>query len=250
MVDIENKTPFYYQIKQDIEKRIKSGELKENQKIDSENVLTEKYGVSRPTVRKALDELVYEGTLWRRQGKGTFVAPFKIKRNLMILSPFSQTVQSMGKMPRIKVLEKREIYASAQMAKDLEVEENSPIYEVISLNIVEDTVMGIKTFHYPAAMFPGILELFQDNVAAFNLIENYLTEHYQMHIYKSARSFCVVEATDQESQVLGVKKKAPLILWEGVMYSDKGVPYEHFKELYRADKYTFYVEEYRDFGEK
>ncbi len=70
--------PLYYQLKEIIKEEIEEGKLKPGDPIPSERELSEKYGISRPTVRQALKELVYEGWLTREKGRGTFISKPKI----------------------------------------------------------------------------------------------------------------------------------------------------------------------------
>ena len=86
MIDKSSPIPVYYQLKEDILKKIREGVWKVGQCIDSERELSENYGVSRMTIRQALGELVQEGILVREKGKGTFVCEPKVKQKDMMSS--------------------------------------------------------------------------------------------------------------------------------------------------------------------
>jgi DNA-binding GntR family transcriptional regulator len=185
-MDEKSFIPYYYQIKQDISVQIRNGTLKENQKIQSENELAKKYNVSRPTVRKALDELVFAGLLVRKQGKGTLIAAKKINKNLLYFSFLSE---------------------------DLEAIKKSPSEKTISKSVVEAPLTIIRH---------GI-----DPTHAVRTIQVVLARKYQ-------------------AKYLKVKIGFPLILWEGVTYSEKNIPFELTRALYRSDKFQFQFEQHRD----
>src|SRR6266446_8799083 len=77
--------PRYYQLKEIMRERIRSGEWKPGDLIPSERELGEKYGISRMTARQAITDLVNEGLFYREQGKGTFVSRHKITQQLINL---------------------------------------------------------------------------------------------------------------------------------------------------------------------
>ena len=79
---MDKDIPFYLQVKNYIKSKILIGELVPGNPILSERELTEKFGLSRSTVRRALSELVFEGYLIKVQGKGTFVSKHNIEGEL------------------------------------------------------------------------------------------------------------------------------------------------------------------------
>src|SRR5258708_39864193 len=101
--------PRYYQLKEIIRERIRSGEWKPGELIPSERELSEQYKISRMTARQAITELVNEGMFYREQGKGTFVSRHKITQQLIRLTGFTEDIKTRGQRPGTKVL-------SAQMS--------------------------------------------------------------------------------------------------------------------------------------
>ena len=79
-------TPLYRQVMDDIKHEILTGGYKANERIPSEPALSEIYSVSRITIRRAVEELVGEGYLTKRQGKGTFVNSARVERKTLALT--------------------------------------------------------------------------------------------------------------------------------------------------------------------
>jgi GntR family transcriptional regulator len=242
-LDETSLVPYFHQIKKEILSKIEGGELKENEKLPSETRLAEKFGVSRPTVRKALDELVFVGYLWRKQGKGTFVSPAKIKEDLMKYMPFIEKARALGKHPQIKILSKEIVHASSNIAQQLQINEGDSLIELVSLRLIEGQPMNLRTNYYPIRLFPDLFDQIQDNVPIFNIIGKYLADQYGLYPLKTRQTFQVVLARDIEANLLKVKNKFPLILWEGILLLNNGKPYELARDLYRSDKYQFYIEQ-------
>ena len=109
MLDANNTIPLYLQMKELIKSAILSREYKNGEQLPTEPELGEKYGVSRITVRKAVEELCREGFLVKKQGKGTFVKQRKIQRKMEHLLSFTQACESNGMVPSSSLLKRQQI---------------------------------------------------------------------------------------------------------------------------------------------
>src|SRR5512138_3336271 len=112
----EAPDPLYAQLKESLAAEITSGRYRPHQRLPSERELSVQFHVSRMTVRQALLELVRDGTIYTRVGKGTFVAEPKIDQQLRALTGFSQEVRARGSKPSSRVLEARVASATADSA--------------------------------------------------------------------------------------------------------------------------------------
>lgn len=110
----------HQQIKEEIIQKIESGDYEPQSKLPTEAAFCDAFGVSRTTVRAALQQLTQEGYVIRRQGQGTFVAEPKIRTNLsQTITSFNEQVASQGKKPTIKVLSLQVVAADEQLAEVL-----------------------------------------------------------------------------------------------------------------------------------
>ena len=112
----------YYQLKNELLKKITSKQWLPGEKIPSEKELCQIYGVSRITVRKALDELAESGHLVRRQGKGTFVTNVSVEQRLSKFYSFSEELKKHGMQEKVKVIRLEQIPATQEIADRLEIE--------------------------------------------------------------------------------------------------------------------------------
>ena len=109
--------PRYYQLKEFIRERIRSGEWAPGRLIPSERELCERYGISRMTARQSITELVNEGLLYREQGKGTYVGQPKIPQQLMSLTGFTEDMRAREQRPGARVLE-AEMWAADEVTAE------------------------------------------------------------------------------------------------------------------------------------
>lgn len=233
--------PHYFQIRADILAKIGRGEIQEGDRISSENQLAKEYGVSRPTVRQALDELVFSGFLRREQGRGTFVAPKKITGDLLSYAPFVEEVTESGMQGRAKVLNKKLIQATDEVARLLDISSDSEIIEVIGLRLADGEPVTLRTSYYPYERFPDLLTEELQNHSMYETMR-----HYGIQMTRATQTFQVVQARELEAKYLEVDVGFPLILWEGLMYSLDNRPFELTRALYRSDRYEFRIEQYRN----
>ena len=241
MIKYGNIIPYYYQIKADILDRIRRGELHENEKIESENELARKYGVSRPTVRQALNELVFTNVLWRRQGRGTFVSPKRLNENLLLYSPFVEEVTAMGKKPTIKITDRKVVTASKEMARLLEIEEGDEVLELAGLRLADEEPISFRSSYYPMKQFPDLIHERFEDVSLFEKMQS-----YGVQCARAKQTFQVVLARENEAHQLKISVGFPLLLWEGIIYSNLEKPFELTRALYRSDKYQFQIEQFRN----
>ena len=109
-------TPLYKQLFHVLRRQIEDGKIKPDQPIPSERSLCTKYQISRITVRQSIAELINEGLLYKKQGKGTYVSPRKVNQGLVRFVNFARTVLELGLTPSTKIL-KNEILPSKSRNK-------------------------------------------------------------------------------------------------------------------------------------
>lgn len=127
MSTIVRKSPLprYYQLKEIMREKIRSGEWKPGDLIPSERELGEQYGISRMTARQAITELVNEGLFYREQGKGTFVSRRKITQQLIHLTGFTEDMKARGQQPGTRVLSAEMRPAEEAVAERLRIKPGS-----------------------------------------------------------------------------------------------------------------------------
>src|ERR671937_176444 len=137
--------------------------------IPSERQLSVDLGVSRLTVRAALDDLVREGYLVRRHGSGTYVSEPKIAQELTMTS-FSEDMRRRGMRPGSRTLDLRVTPAGASLGRSLNVSPSEPIVVARRLRLADGATMAIETLHVPEALVPGLTARDLENQSFYELL--------------------------------------------------------------------------------
>ena len=126
--------------------------------LPGEMQLCREYNVSRSTVRQAMDVLVRNGLVTRKQGRGTFVAMPKLEQNLVKFYSFSEEIKRMGYTPSSSIVSFRKLPADANMAARLSIEPNSEIFSLRRLRLADGKPFALETSYIPAALYPFMTE--------------------------------------------------------------------------------------------
>lgn len=233
--------PYYYQLKELLLEAIKANRWEVGSQIPSERELCESFGLSRATVRQAIDTLVNEGVLRREKGRGTFVAQPKIVEGL-VESPkgFYDDMTGRGIKVDTQVLRFELEPASPSVAGALGVEEKEPLIVIDRLRLIDNEPILIVTSYVPYRLCPDLLH---DDLAVTGLYR-LLEDKYGIRIVRAKRYMEAVLANEFEAQVLGIDIGAPLMLIESTAYLQSGQGIEHFKAKHRGDRTRFLVESY------
>ena len=155
-IDRQEKVPLYHQISQNIRALIADRKLQSGDAMPSEWNLSELYGVSRLTVRHALDELVREGLLTRRHGVGTFVADPGITRITPSKLSFTHKMRQMGLTPGSQLVSLKVIPAPPNIAAYLSIEEDDPVVELVRIRLADGEPIMLETAYLPQMRFPDL----------------------------------------------------------------------------------------------
>src|SRR5699024_932590 len=130
MIDKNSPLPIYYQLSEQIKRLIQTEQLLPGDLLPSEREYAERHNISRMTVRQAISNLVTEGLLCRKKGKGTFVTEKKFEQNLQGLTSFSEDMQSRGYAPSNKLISFKLTQADQPIAKSLRLNAGEAVYEI------------------------------------------------------------------------------------------------------------------------
>jgi GntR family transcriptional regulator len=205
--------------------------------IPSERQLSADLGVSRLTVRAALDDLVREGYLIRRRGSGTYVGEPKIAQELTMTS-FSEDMRRRGMEPGSKTLGLTVTSAGAWLGRSLNVSPSEPIVVAKRLRLADRSPMAIETLHVPAALVPGLTARDLERRSFYEL----LRERYGVVMASGLQTIEPTVTNEEESSALGVPLHSPAFLFERTTRSDAGQVVEFVRSIYRGDRYVLVSE--------
>jgi len=204
--------------------------------IPSERQLSADLGVSRLTLRAALDDLAREGYLVRRRGSGTYVQQPKISQELTITS-FSDDMRRRGMVPGSRTLSMTTISAGARLGRFLNVSPSEQIVMVKRLRLADGETMAIETLHIPAALVPGLTP----NALAGSFYE-LLQDRYGVVIAGGTQAIEPTVTNEEESAALGVPLHSPAFLFERTSRDEAGRTIEFVQSVYRGDRYRIVTE--------
>ncbi|HEY8473137.1 MAG TPA: GntR family transcriptional regulator [Natronosporangium sp.] len=209
-------------------------ELRVGDALPPERVLAPRFGVSRMTLRRAVEELVREGRLVRRHGAGTFVAEPKIAQGLAVTS-FSEDMRQRGAVPSSRTLAVDEVLAGAQLGRRLEISPGEKVVRISRLRLADDAPMALETLHVPRSVAPDLT----GELLAHHSFYELLATRYGV-VLASGRQTIEATVTDEvESEILEVPLHSPAFLFERVSRATDGRVVEFVRSVYRGDRYQF-----------
>ena len=229
----KSQSPLYQQLVLRLKNDIAVGVYGAGARIPSEQLLCDTYGVSRVTVRKAMLELVQEGLLVRRQGKGTFVAEARIQRNLQHITSFSEACRQMGHSAGAKLISAEWTEASPEDAEKLGIAAGENMLEICRLRLCdgEPVMLEINRFTQACAFLMD---------AAFESLYALLGEHGVVPA-SAVHDISLGYATPFVSRHLGTAQGDALLLLDETVFDQHGAPLHLSRQWIRGDKYTFRI---------
>jgi len=232
----------YYQLKRKIIKKINDEEYKVGGLIPSERELMETYQMSRITVRKAIDDLVNEGYLFRVQGKGTFVKTDESYYDLFSLTSCTRDIQNKGMAATRRVLTKETLEADKMRQRRLGLSEGEKVFRMERVYYADGVPLNNTITYLPLALFPGLEEYDFENESLYAILER----EYGVKITHAKRTIEAVLAHEEVAENLEVNEGEPLILFRSTTYGEvngQERAIETFKCHYRTDTHQFYIDQ-------
>ncbi|MBO0998698.1 GntR family transcriptional regulator [Bacillus sp. SD075] len=237
MIRKNSPSPIYHQLEEEIKEAIQNLELEPGEMIPSEKEYTEKYGISRMTVRQAISNLVYGGYLYRQRGKGTFVAQQKLESPLQGLTSFSEDMISRGLEPSTRVISFTEVNADHELAVKLEVEEGTSIFDLERVRLADQLPMAYERL-YISKVLAGDLT----KEIAVTSIHDYVEKMFGLNIQHNIQVIEASIAQKKEAEMLEVIEGSPILLIERRIILDTNRPLGVVRSVYRADRYKFRID--------
>jgi DNA-binding GntR family transcriptional regulator len=233
-IDKASPVPLYYQLAQQLEEQIRSGRLHSGDRLENEIALADLLGVSRPTVRSAIQFLVDGGLVSRQRGVGTVVLPPAVRRREAFTSLYDELEKS-GRRPRTEVLAFRIEPASDEIAKRLDLEPEADVYVVERLRYASDEPLALMHNWLPVVG----LELTENDLATGGLYAALRRVNVAPKVVRQlvgARG-----ATPAEAKVLHDRRGTPLLTLERTAWDERGRAIEYGAHSYRANRYSLEI---------
>ncbi|MEV6021819.1 GntR family transcriptional regulator [Streptomyces sp. NPDC052036] len=231
-VDRNSPVPLYFQLSQQLEAAIEHGELTPGSLLGNEIELAGRLGLSRPTVRQAIQSLVDKGLLVRRRGVGTQVVHSQVKRPLELSSLYDD-LEAAGQRPATRVLANTVAPASAEVAAALGVPEGVEVHRIERLRLAHGEPMAYLCNFLPT----GLLDLETEHLESTGLYR--LMRAAGITLHSARQTVGARAATPVEGERLGEPEGAPLLTMQRTTFDDTGRAVEFGTHTYRASRYSF-----------
>lgn len=224
------------QVKAHLKERIVSGAFEEG-RIPSETELAADLGVSRTTIRDALSRLENEGTIYRKQGAGTFVNEpgLQIKSRLEEIWSYEQVLEAHGYTPSVRVVEITSEQASGRLADELGVDDGDELVVIEKVFLEDDLPVALTYNRIPAAL---VTKGINPKSGALPLPE-LLDTHCDRQLSYYLSEIIPVALPSHEADELGVPRRTPTVSFDEIGYDLDNEPVAQSTSFFRDDLLRF-----------
>jgi GntR family transcriptional regulator len=233
---LESREPRYFQIKRDLLARLDSGRLKPGDQLPTEQELQDEFEVSRGTVRRALDELAFEGRIERQPGRGTFVPGHPPRVQTHKVRSFTEQVKDRKQVPSTQIVSAEEVPAAraeAAVRTTFALALDDPVIRIQRLRLGGGHPLSLQTVYLLPAQVPGIL-----GRALHQLMPLY--ESYGKQISYGEERIRVRYIDAEEAQLLDIEPGEPIIERFRVSFLKNGQPFEVLYSWDRVDTFELW----------
>ena len=230
-LDRSSPVPLYYQLAQAIEAAIRDGELAPGDRFENELALAQRLALSRPTTRRAIQELVDKGMLVRKRGVGTQVVQSPVHRRVELTSLFDDLARA-GQEPTTQLLEYHVGVVDEEVAAELNLTPGHEIVTIQRLRFANGEPLAVMTNYLPVDLAPDAKEL--ENNGLYQSLRA-----RGVHIRLARQRIGAKPATKLEARLLDEKTGAPLLTMNRTAFDDSGKAVEYGAHCYRASRYYF-----------
>jgi GntR family transcriptional regulator len=231
-LDRTSPVPLYYQLAQQLEAAIEHGALAPGNLLGNEIDLSTRLGLSRPTVRQAIQSLVDKGLLVRRRGVGTQVVHSQVKRPLELSSLYDD-LEAAGQGPTTQVVRNEREPAAPDVAAALGIAEGGEVIVLERLRLTHGHPVALLCNYLPATL----LDLDGERLESTGLYRMMRTAGITLH--SARQTIGARSATAEEAARLDEEEGAALLTMQRTAYDDTGRPVEYGTHIYRASRYAF-----------
>jgi len=233
-IDRSGPIPLYFQIAKCLEQAITDGTLPPGARLENELSLAERLGFSRPTIRRAIQELVDRGLLVRRRGVGTQVVHSHVNRNVE-LSSLYEDLDVNGRRPTTRVLSSEIVPAGELAVEQLGVEPGRPTLHITRLRYADGVPLAILD-----NILPEPFTSFDERALTdFGLYQLLRSRGVTLRVAK--QRIGARQATAEESLLLEVAERAAVLTVSRTAFDNSGRAVEYARHSYRSDLYSFEV---------
>ena len=231
--------PYYYQIAEALREVIEDADVGSQQgeiAFPSEAELCDIFQVTRGTVRHALEVLEREGLIYRKRGRGTFVARRRVEFDLTRLCSTTDDMRARGWAPAIRLLGIREVRPRPHIRRALRMPQDSAVWEVNRLRLADGEPVSLQWSYLPTTLTP---DLDQHDLAGS--LYHILRDCYGVELRTADQIIRTRAAAAESAKLLGISEGDPIFVITRTTYDQNDVAVEYLDSLWRGDRYDLQV---------
>lgn len=233
-----NNMPLYLQVQQTLKEMIEDGEFGAGEQFPSERELSEMLGVSRMTVRRAVENLVNIGLLERQSTSGTYVRQPSVVRHVgsRYSIGITQLLAEEGSRAGSQLLNFELLRAPRKVAEHLQLRIGDMVVKIQRLRLVNHVPFCIETSYIPAAIVPGLAGSDLENNASLYAL---LKQRYGIEIVRSEGTVKVSRCLQDEADLLQLREGDPVMFMVAVVYDAEDNRIEYLKSVNHPERVAF-----------
>ncbi|MCP9332244.1 GntR family transcriptional regulator [Lentilactobacillus hilgardii] len=229
--------PIYIQIHNDIKRNIEAEKWKIGDRIPSERELSTEFGVSRMTLRQAIQTLVDEGILERRVGSGTFVANQKVQERMSGVTGFTDLMLAQGKKPSSKTISYHTMEPSLSEMEKLKITQDQSVLRMERIRYGDNIPICFEVATVPENIVAG-LEKSEVTSSLYRALE----QKKNLSLGKAQQTVSAMLASERIAEYLDIKRGDAILRLRQITYLQDGRPFEYVRTQYVGDRFEFYLE--------
>lgn len=229
-------SPIYIKIHNSIKEAIQEGKWQIGDRIPAERELAEQFGVSRMTLRQAVQTLVDEGILERRVGAGTFVARKKVQERMSGITSFTEIMKNQGKRPSSRTVSYQVTSPSLSEREHLRLQEGQNVLRMERIRYADEVPICFEVATLPY----DLVKDYQRSQVTKSLYQT-LAKH-GLHIGHAQQIVSASSASEKIADFLKIKRGAPILKLRQVTQLETGEPFEYVRTEYAGERFEFYLE--------
>ena len=230
--------PLYHQLKEILLEEIRSGKLKPEDRLPSEDEVAAAYHVSVITVRRTLSDLASAGYLRRERGRGTFISHPPVSQGPRELTSFTHEMTTRGFRPSSRVVAQKVVDADAVVAGNLRLSEGAEVFLLRRVRLADGEPMGIQTAYIPLSLAPGLAHADFSAASLYDV----LRERFGLVAADARETHSAVLIPADDAAVLHVPQGSAGIAGRRMTFLADGRPLEFVVSIMRGDRYEIVLD--------
>jgi len=235
IIDPTSPIPLYAQVEAVLAAGIADGSYPPGTRLPNEETLIERFGVSRTTIQKTVQNLISRGLIEIRRGKGTFVIQPRITQELTELSGFVEDMHALGRNPTARVLDQQVMPANETVARRLALAVGTLVVRIQRVRLVDGMPLSFDETWLPRELGEKVISNNLETEPIFSLLER----KYDTPLVEAEYRLEATSAVAAVAQALGIDPGNPIFLIERTSYSAQHQPVDYEKLHYRGDQIQF-----------